>query len=184
MVIESILSPSLVLIFRFQTLGFSVRDSRFTANSIFLISVYRLSGFLASVSLIIYVLIILAIVKFLWITLTLASIAGLILSIWMAIDANILIFERVIDELKSWEKIINATKIWFKKSWSAIWDSNVTWLIVAIILFIFWINMIKWFGLMLALWILVSLFSVMWISRVLVFLAAEKAKNEKTFIWK
>jgi len=151
---------------------------------VFLIYTYRLSGFLASVSLIIYVLIILAIVKVLWITLTLASIAGLILSIWMAIDANILIFERIIDELNSWEKIVNAAKIWFKKSWSAIWDSNVTGLIVAIILFIFWINLIKWFWLMLALWIIVSLFSVMKISKVLVFLASEKSKNTKIFIWK
>jgi len=151
---------------------------------IFLIYVYRLSGFLASVSLILYVIIILTIVKFLWITLTLASIAGLILCIWMAIDANILIFERIHDELKSWEKISKATKIWFKKSWSAIWDSNVTGLIVALILFIFWINLIKGFWLMLAIWIMVSLFSVMWISRILIFLAAEKSKSTKYFIWK
>lgn len=151
---------------------------------VFLISTYKLSGFLASVSLILYVLIILSIVKLLWITLTLASVAGLILSIWMAIDANILIFERIHDELKSWEKIVNATKIWFKKSWSAIWDSNFTGLIVATILFIFWINIIKWFWLMLALWIIVSLFSVMWISRILVLLAAENSKNSKNFVWR
>jgi len=149
---------------------------------IFLIWAYRLSWFLASIALVLYVVIILAIVKTLGITLTLASIAGLILSIWMAIDANVLIFERIIDELKSWEKIVKATKIGFKKSWSAIWDSNVTGLIVAIILFIFGINMIKWFWLMLGLWILVSLFSVMWISKVLVLLLAEKSKNTKKFI--
>jgi preprotein translocase subunit SecD len=151
---------------------------------IFLITVYRLAGFLASISLILYVIIILVIIKSLGITLTLASIAGLILSIWMAIDANILIFERIQDELRKWEKIVNATKTWFKKSWSAIWDSNVTGLIVALILFIFWINIIKWFWLMLALWIIVSLFSVMRISRVLIFLAAEKVKNNKCFIGK
>ena len=151
---------------------------------IFLIYTYRISGLMASIALILYVLIILAIVKFLWITLTLASIAGLILSIWMAIDANILIFERVHDELNAWEKVEKATKVGFKKSWSAIWDSNVTWLIVALILFIFGINLIKGFWLMLALGIVVSLFSVMWISRVLVFVIAEKAKNTKIFIWK
>ncbi len=149
---------------------------------VFLIFVYRLSGFLASIALLIYVAIILTIVKFLWITLTLASIAGLILSIGMAIDANILIFERIRDELGKWEKIAKASKIWFKKSWSAIWDSNVTGLIVAIILFIFWINLIKGFWLMLAIWIIVSLFSVMWISRVLVFLAANMCKKESRFI--
>jgi preprotein translocase subunit SecD len=151
---------------------------------IFLIYTYRVSGIMASIALILYVLIILTIVKFLWITLTLASIAGLILSIWMAIDANILIFERIQDELNAWEKIAKASKTGFKKSWSAIWDSNVTGLIVALILFIFGINLIKGFWLMLAIWILVSLFSVMWISRILVFVVAEKSKNEKSFIWK
>lgn len=151
---------------------------------IFLIFFYRVSGIMASIALVLYVVIILAIVKFFGITLTLASIAGLILSIWMAIDANILIFERVHDELDKWEKIEKASKVWFKKSWSAIWDSNVTGLIVALILFVFGINLIKGFWLMLALWIIVSLFSVMWISRILVFVVAEKAKNSKIFIWK
>ncbi|MDQ7023690.1 MAG: MMPL family transporter [Candidatus Gracilibacteria bacterium] len=151
---------------------------------IFLIYNYRIAGLMASISLIIYVLIILSIVKILGITLTLASIAGLILSIGMAIDANILIFERIQDELKSGEKIGNASKTGFKKSWSAIWDSNVTGLIVAIILFIFGINLIKGFGLMLAIGIIVSLFSVMWISRILVFVLAEKIKDKKFFIGK
>jgi len=151
---------------------------------LFLIYFYRVSGIMASIALILYVVIILAIVKILWITLTLASIAGLILSIWMAIDANILIFERIHDELDAGETIENATKIGFKKSWSAIWDSNVTGLIVALILFIFGINLIKGFWLMLALGIIVSLFSVMWISRILIFVIAEKAKNTKIFVWK
>jgi preprotein translocase subunit SecD len=63
----------------------------------------------------------------------------------MAIDANILIFERIKDELKEWKDLKEVTVIWFKKSWTAIWDSNVTWFIVALILFVFGINMIKWF---------------------------------------
>ena len=151
---------------------------------IFLIVIYRTSGFLASVALLMYVAIILSVIKFLWVTLTLASVAGLILSIGMAIDANILIFERIRDELTAWEKISKAAKIWFKKSWTAIWDSNVTGLIVAIILYIFGINLIKWFGLMLAIGILVSLFSVMWISRILIFVAAKNISSKKQFIWK
>ena len=101
----------------------------------------------------------------------------------MAIDANILIFERIRDELKWKKKIINAVELWFKKSWSAIWDSNVTWFIVALILFVFWINMIKWFWLMLAIWIIVSLFSAMWISRILLILLADTMKSENKFIW-
>ncbi len=151
---------------------------------LFLLVIYRLSWLMASISLFLYLLLVLAVVKSLWITLTLASIAWLILSIWMAIDANILIFERVKDEIKSWKNLRDASSIWFKKSWSAIWDSNVTWFIVALILFIFWINLIKWFWLMLAIWIIVSLFTAMWISRILVVLLANVIKNEKLFIGK
>jgi preprotein translocase subunit SecD len=151
---------------------------------VFLISIYRISGLMASISLFLYIIIILFILKILGIVLTLASIAWLILSIGMAIDANILIFERIKDEIKEWKSLKDASVVWFKKSWSAIWDSNVTWFIVAMILFIFWINLIKWFWLMLAIWIVVSLFTAMWISRILIILVANVMKNKKLFIWK
>ena len=151
---------------------------------VFLLFIYRASWFMASLSLFIYICLILAIIKSFWITLTLASIAGLILSIWMAIDANILIFERIKDELKTWKNFLDASSIWFKKSWSAIWDSNVTWFLVAMILYIFGINLIKWFWLMLAIWIVVSLFTVMWISRILILILANIMKNKNTFIGK
>lgn len=151
---------------------------------VFLLSVYRLSGFMASIALFSYVILVLTVIKSFWITLTLASIAGLILSIGMAIDANILIFERIKDELNVGKKFEEASKVWFSKSWSAIWDSNVTGFIVALILFVFGINLIKWFGLMLAIWILASLFSAMWISRVLVILTANVSKKRSHFIGK
>ena len=151
---------------------------------LFLLVIYRWSGLMASISLLLYIIIVLVVIKSLGITLTLASIAGLILSIGMAIDANILIFERVKDEIKEWKDLVEATKVGFKKSWSAIWDSNVTWFIVAMILFIFGINLIKWFWLMLAIWIVVSLFSAMWISRVLIVLLANVMKNKNHFIVK
>lgn len=150
---------------------------------LFLIVVYRMSWFLASISLFMYIIIVLTVIKSLWVVLTMASIAWLILSIGMAIDANILIFERIRDEIESWKKIKDAAGIWFKKSWSAIWDSNITGFIVAMILFIFGINIIKWFWLMLAIWIVVSLFSAMWISRVLVVLLAKETENKRMFIW-
>lgn len=150
---------------------------------IFLVITYRLSGLFAAISLFLYVMIILFVVKTFSIVLTLASIAWLILSIGIAIDANILIFERIRDELKNGKDIINATDIWFKKSWSAIWDSNVTWLIVSIILFVFWINLIKWFWLMLWLGIVVSLFTVMFISKVFILTLAMKITNTKCFVW-
>lgn len=115
--------------------------------------------------------------------LTLASIAGLILSIWMAIDANILIFERIKAELREWKKIKESVEIWFKTSWTAIWDSNITWLLVAWILFIFGINMIKWFWAMLAIWIAVSLFTAMIISKIFIRFIANISKDKNLFIW-
>ncbi len=149
----------------------------------FLIYSYRLSWLAASIALFIYVLIVLSVVKVLWVTLTLASVAGLILSIWMAIDANILIFERVKHELRNWHDIKKSTLTWYKKSFSAIWDSNITWLIVSLILFIFWINLIKWFWLMLGLWIIISLFTVMWVSKVFIVYLSNKLNNKNIFIW-
>jgi len=151
---------------------------------IFLIYTYRLSWVVASLSLAMYVVIILVIIKSTATVLTLASIAWLILSIGMAIDANILIFERIREELETWKKMSDATRIWFKKSWTAIWDSNITGLVVAMILYVFGINMIKGFWLMLWIWIIVSLFSAMYISRVFVLLLAEKVTNKNKFIGK
>ncbi len=151
---------------------------------LFLVLVYRVSWFIAWVALLIYVALVLFVIKVLWIVLTLASIAWLILSIGMAIDANILIFERVKDELKKWNPLKKAVKVWFNKSWTAIWDSNVTGLIIAIILFVFWVNMIKWFWLMLAIWIIISLFSVMLISKILIVLFADLWMKKTIFIWK
>ncbi len=150
---------------------------------VFLVVVYRLAWFMSAIALLMYIAIVLTIIKSMWVVLTLASIAWLILSVGMAIDANILIFERIKDELKKWKDIKESTLIWFKKSWTAIWDSNVTWFLVALILFIFGINIIKWFGLMLAIWITVSLFSAMWISRILLILLSDTLKNKKLFIW-
>jgi preprotein translocase subunit SecD len=100
----------------------------------------------------------------------------------MAIDANILIFERIKVEINKGKKLRDATAIGFKQSWSAIWDSNFTGFIVAMILFVFGVNLIKGFGLMLALGIIVSLFSAMWISRVLLILLAQAVKDKTCFL--
>lgn len=140
----------------------------------FLVAIYRIGGFLSAVALFVYITLVLAIVKMFWIVLTLASIAWLILSVGMAIDANILIFERIKDAIASWQKLDKAIKEWFEKSWSAIWDSNLTWIIVALILFIFWVNMIKWFWFMLGIGLVVSLFSAMFVSRLFILVVAKK----------
>lgn len=156
----------------------------FVSILLFLIYIYRLSGLIAAVALFIYIAITLAILKQFGVVLTLASIAGLVLSIGIAIDANILIFERVKDEIKKWEDLREAVRIGFDKSFSAIWDANITGLIVAGILFIFGINMIKGFGFILALWILVSLFTVFFISRLFIRILAQSEVTKNNFIWK
>lgn len=150
---------------------------------IFLVIIYKASWFMAFLALVIYAIIVLAVVKSVWMVLTLASIAWLILSVWMAIDANILIFERIKWELREWKKLNEAIETWFRTSWSAIWDSNITWFLVAIILFIFGINLIKWFWAMLWIWIIVSLFTAMYVSRVFVLFLANNIKNKNLFIW-
>jgi len=149
----------------------------------FLIYVYRFAWLIAAIALFTYVAIILAILKYAGIVLTLASIAWLVLSIGIAIDANILIFERIKDEIKKGKNLEKSVTMGFDKSFSAIWDANITGLIVAIILFVFWINLIKWFGLILAIGIIVSLFSVFFISRIFIKILSTTNIGFEKFIW-
>lgn len=150
----------------------------------FLIYTYRLGWLIAWITLLSYTGLVLSLVKYTESVLTLASIAWLVLSIWMAIDANILIFERIKDNLKRGHNLEKSTEDGFDSSWTAIWDTNVTGLIIAIILYIFWINMIKGFGLMLAIWTIVSLFTVMFISRVLIMHFAKTTNKKECLVWK
>lgn len=152
---------------------------------VFLTYVYRVAGLLAGVALIIYAILLIALVKSFSIVLTLASIAGVILSIGLAIDANILIFERMKESLRDGKNLVEATLIGFEKSWSAIWDSHVTSLTSAFILFIFGVNLIKGFGLMLGLGIILSLFTAMWVSRILLLSVTSRFQHSKeSFIGK
>lgn len=151
---------------------------------VFLIFVYRLGWVMASLALFVYVILLLFLVKLFQTVLTLASIAWLILSIGMAIDANILIFERTKDELRNGKHLKEALEIWFKKSFSAIFDTHITWLLTALILFVFGINMIKWFWLMLWIWLIVSLFTVLYISKVFIVAASKSKISQKNFIGK
>lgn len=126
---------------------------------IFLIFKYGRLGALAGVALVIYSLIILAIFKLIPIVLTLPGIAGFILSIGMATDANILIFERIKEEL-TWGKPKNlALHLGFDRAWNSIKDSNISSLITSIILFQFGSGPVKGFALTLAIGIVVSLFT-------------------------
>ena len=134
---------------------------------VFMILFYRLPGLLASIALVIYVAITLAIFKLVPITLTLAGIGGFILSIGMAVDANILIFARMKEEIKEGKSLSLAISEGFARAWPSIRDSNLNSLIVCAILFIFSTSFIKGFALTLSLGIVVSLFSAIFITRIL-----------------
>ena len=133
---------------------------------VFMIVFYRLPGLLASVALIIYVAITLSIFKLVPVTLTLAGIGGFILSIGMAVDANILIFARMKEEIKLGKSLSVAIQEGFGRAWPSIRDSNLNSLIVCAILFIFSTSFIKGFALTLSLGIIVSLFSAIFITRI------------------
>lgn len=150
------------------------------AVALFMIIFYRLPGLLASLALLIYVAIVLSIFKLVPVTLTLAGIGGFILSIGMAVDANILIFARMKEEIRQGKGIGQAIDEGFARAWPSIRDSNFNSLIVCAILFMFATSFIKGFALTLSIGILVSLFSAIFITRIFlqVFMGSwsEKAK--------
>ena len=140
--------------------------------ALFMILYYRLPGLLAVLALGIYSLITLAIFKLFGVTLTLAGIAGYILSIGMAVDANILIFERLKEELRLGKQLLVAIDEGFKRAWTSIRDSNVSSIITALILIWFGSSMVKGFAITLILGILVSLFSAITVTRTFLRLVA------------
>ncbi len=137
----------------------------FFAIILFLIIFYRFPGFLASLALGIYLALILSLAKLIPVTLTLSGIGGLILSVGMAVDANILIFSRLREELKEEKSFTIALEEGFRRSWPSIRDGNITTLVVALILFWFGTSFIKGFALTLSMGILLSMFSAIFITR-------------------
>ena len=131
----------------------------------FLIIFYRFAGFLASVALFIYMVITLSLFKFIPVTMTLAGIGGFILSIGMAVDANVLIFSRMREELKDGKEFNQATDEGFRRAWPSIRDGNLTTLIAALILFTLGTSFVKGFATTLTLGILVSMFSAIFVTR-------------------
>ena len=132
---------------------------------LFMIVFYRLPGILASLSLIIYVILALSVFKFIPITLTLAGVTGFILSIGMAVDANILIFEYTKEEIKKNKPMKISMEDGFRRSWSAIRDSNIATIISAIILYYFTSGMIRGFALTLAIGVGVGLITALYITK-------------------
>lgn len=133
----------------------------FLAVVIFMIGYYRWLGLIAVVALIIYTLISLALFKMIPLTLGLAGIAGFILSVGMAVDANILVFERMREELRWGRPLPIAIEAGFSRAFTSIRDSNISSLITSFILFQFGSGLVKGFAVTLALGILVSMFTAL-----------------------
>jgi preprotein translocase subunit SecD len=142
----------------------------FIIIAIFLLAWYRGPGLVSIVALVIYTIANLLVFKLIPVTLTSAGIAGFILSIGMAVDANILIFERTKEELKRGKNKAEALKEGFHRAWTSIRDSNLSSIITAVILYYFASTpMIKGFALVLAIGVLVSMFSAITASRTILF---------------
>lgn len=141
---------------------------------VFLVLWYRLPGIIACISLLIYIILSLAVFKLVPVTLTAAGIAGFILSIGMAVDANILIFERTKEELKNGKSVHNALHEGFSRAWLSIRDSNISSIITATILFWLGTSAIKGFALTLGLGVLISMFTAITVSRTFLFAVAPK----------
>jgi len=133
----------------------------YTLVAIFLIAWYRLPGVIAAIALIIYGVIVLTIFKLFGVTLTAAGIAGFILSLGMAVDANVLIFERIKEEKRKGKSPTAVLNEGFARAWTSIRDSNISSLITATILFWFGTSLIQGFALVWAIGILVSMFSAL-----------------------
>ena len=145
---------------------------------LFMLIHYKLPGLVSVLALIIYTLIALALFKIIPVTMTLAGIAGFILSIGMAVDANILIFERTREELRLGKDIAVAIEEGFNRAWNSIRDSNFSTILTCIILFYFGTGLIKGFALTLAIGVLVSMFTAVTVSRTfLILLSRTKLKR-------
>lgn len=137
----------------------------FIILSLFMIFWYRLPGLISVFALTFYVLIMVAIFKLIPVTLSAAGIAGFILSIGVAVDANVLIFERLKEELRGGKRLSDSIKDGFIRAWLSIRDSNLSSLISAIILFWFGTSLIKGFALTLGLGVVVSMFTAIVVTR-------------------
>ena len=138
---------------------------------LFMIIYYRIPGLMASISLLIYSMMVLTLFKIIPVTLTLSGVAAAILSIGMAVDANILIFERMKDELRSGRTMLSSINIGFNRAWPAIRDGNVSTLITCAILYWFsnqlGATIVQGFAITLAIGVMISMFTAITVSRTL-----------------
>jgi len=138
---------------------------------VFMVMYYRMAGVVAAVALLVYGTLFLAIIKVLAVSMTLSGVAATVLSIGMAVDANILIFERIKEELRTGRTLLSAVNIGFNRAWPAIRDGNISTLITCGILFWFadtlGASIVQVFAVTLAIGVGVSMFSAIMVSRTL-----------------
>jgi preprotein translocase subunit SecD len=156
------------------TLGLKAYDKSIKAGAIalllifaFMILFYRVPGVVASIGLIIYTLIVLVSMSILGVKLTLPGIAGLILSIGMAVDANVVIFERIKEEIRIGKTVRTSIETGYKRALTSVIDANVTTLIAGTVLYYFGIGPIKGFGVTLILGIIASMITAVFVSKYL-----------------
>ncbi|MBI4284921.1 MAG: protein translocase subunit SecD [Chloroflexi bacterium] len=178
------------------TLGANFIDNSIKAGIIgiilvmlFMIAYYRIPGLLASLALVFYGAVVMAIFKLIPVTLTLAGIGGFIVSIGMAVDANVLIFERMKEELRTGQTLGSAIEAGFKRAWTAIWDSNMTTFIVCAILY--WLGSsvvasapVMGFALTLFIGVAVSMFTAITVTRAFLRLTVGSGLAHKTSLFR
>jgi len=159
----------------------------FAIVALFMLLYYRLPGAVAVIAVAIYAGLTFALFKLIPVTLTLPSIAGFLLSTGSALDANILIFERLKEELRNGRTIKQALDLGWKRAWPSIRDSNIATIITSIILFwfgsTFGATLVKGFALTLALGVLVSLFTAVFVTRSLLAVVLDYVKTERIQKW-
>ncbi|MGO2117559.1 MAG: protein translocase subunit SecD [Fusobacterium sp.] len=186
--------PIKATIIETRTVGASLGDESIAASlvaakvgilliGIFMFIFYRIPGLVADLALMCFGIITFGILKFIGATLTLPGIAGLILSAGMAVDANVIIFERVKEELRFGNTINSSIRLGFSKGFVAIFDSNITTLIITTILFVFGTGSVKGFAVTLTIGTLASMFTAITVTRVFMDLLVNvfNVKNAKLF---
>ena len=150
---------------------------------IFMVLFYRLSGFIADISLMAYVIMLLFILKMLDATLTLPGVAGIILSVGMAVDANVLIFEHFKEEYRSGKTLRLSMDAGFKRAFTTIFDSNITTIIAAAVLFFFGTGTIKGFAITLGLGVVLSMFTAITLTQYMLklLIASNIFQNSKVY---
>jgi len=151
---------------------------------LYMLFFYRLAGLIATFALVFYLLLTLSVLKLFDATLTLPGIAGIILTVGMAVDANVIIFERIKDELRSDNSLLSGIRAGFSKGFVAILDSNVTTLLAAVVLFWLGTGTIKGFAVTLSIGILVSMFTAIFVTQMLLNAIVTTANCKEKFLFR